>query len=368
MNIFFLRIYSLQDKGFVFTNLEEFLTIINPKLNNIAKKSLEKTLREQKFNDRIINELASIACLTNYGQSIEIDGFVGSVSLAGLIDELWSVKSGNRSVVEKLIENSEVQLNLKTRVKGIYKDPLDQEKNLIIFENEDSTEITDNSFDYVIVAFPLYKDVLDDQFKIEFEIENLRALEMQITNTYIIFGEQILFPEMPSNKRINLHCTDPSLPYRSICVQLPCDYCESKDKNLFMNCPEKLYKIFSDQSLNESDFDKIFKKGYQVIQKIPWKAYPKYNTNPETKVIPNVVLDSKRSRVYYTNCMEWSSSCMEISCISARNVVNMIANKENVKIKPFFTKPKEIISLHFFCKMASIVLIAAFLYSSYFKI
>ncbi|RNA08442.1 prenylcysteine oxidase-like [Brachionus plicatilis] len=364
----FSKIYGLQDKGFVFTNFEEFLTKINPELYKASQKSLEATLREQKFNDRIINQLASIACLTNYGQSIEIDGFVGSVSLAGLVDDLWAVKTGNRSVAKKLIEKSSVELKLNTQVKGIYQDPSESDKNLIVFETEDKNEIRDNSFDYVIIAFPLYKDVFQNHFKIEFEIEDLKNLEMQITNTYIIFGEQILFTKMPSNKRINLHCTDPSLPYRSICVQLPCDYCITKDRNLYMDSPEKLYKIFSDQRLDEKDFDKIFKQGYQVIEKIPWKAYPKYVKNPAIKTIPRIVLDKARSRVFYSNSMEWSSSCMEISCISSRNVVNMIATKENVKIKPFFTKSKQIINVHSICKISSIVLIAAFLYSSYYKL
>lgn len=340
---------------------------LNPELYNIAQGSLEKTLRVQKFNGRIINELASIACLTNYGQSIEIDGFVGSVSLAGLIDDLWSVRTGNKSVVEKLIEKTGVDLHLNTNVKEICQDSSEQEKNLVVYENKDLKECRE-LFDYVIIAFPLYKDVFDNQFKLEFDVEDLKNLEMQITNTYIIYGEQILFPEMPPNKRINLHCIDPILPYRSICVQLPCDYCSKNDKKLYMNDPEKLYKIFSDKILDEKNFDKIFKKGYRIIQIIPWRAYPKYTRNPDKKEIPRIVLDKTRSRIFYSNSMEWSSSCMEISCISARNVANMIGLKENVKIRPFFTKSREKINVHFVCKISSIILVAAFVFSCYYKI
>lgn len=343
------------------------MTKLNPKLYEISQRSLVKTLREQNFNDRIINELASIACLTNYGQSIEIDGFVGSVSLAGLIDDLWSVKTGNKSVVEKLIEKSGVDLRLNTNVKEICQDSSEPQKNLVVYETKDQKECRE-LFDYVIIAFPLYKDVFDNHFKIEFDVEQLKNLEMQITNTYIIYGEQVLFPEMLSNKRINLHCVDPMLPYRSICVQLPCDYCSKGDRNLYMNGPEKLYKIFSEQVLDEKNFDRIFKQGYRIIEKIPWKAYPKYIRNPEKKIIPNIVLDKNRSRVFYSNSMEWSSSCMEISCISARNVTNMIGLKENAKLKPFFTRSKHKINVHFVCKMSSIFLISAFIFSCYFRI
>jgi hypothetical protein len=81
--------------------------------------------------------------------------------------------------------------------------------------------------------------------------------------------------------------------------------------------------------LSAADFDKVFEAGYELVKEMPWLAYPKYRENIDLKQIPDIVLDEEsRRRVYYLNAMEWSASCMEISCISARNVSLLIAGKE----------------------------------------
>ncbi|CAF0785178.1 unnamed protein product [Brachionus calyciflorus] len=368
----FSKIYRLQEHGFVFNTLEEFLTKLSPELYIISQKSLENALKDLEFNKRIIYELASIACLTNYCQSIEIDGFVGLVSLAGTIDDLWAVETGNKSVPTKLVEKAGAELRLKTKVKYISKDSQESNKNSIVYETENGDEIQDNTFDYVIIAFPIFKNVIGDDFKLNFDIqEDFNNLEMQVTNTYVVYGELILFPNLPSDKRISLHCIDPKLACRSIAVQLPCDYSKKKDKNLYLNDGKKLYKIFSQEKLDENAFERIFKSDYEIIQFIPWLAYPKYEKNPNSKQIPKVILDSDRSRILYSNSLEWSSSCMEMCAISARNVANIIAAKENVLTKKFFSPKKDDIftsNLHLMSKISSFVLISGFLFSSFYKI
>ena len=68
----------MQENGFTFTTLDEFLNSISPQLHAASKMSLRNLLQRENFNERI-NELANVACLANYGQSIDIDGFVGLV-------------------------------------------------------------------------------------------------------------------------------------------------------------------------------------------------------------------------------------------------------------------------------------------------
>lgn len=202
---------------------------------------------------------------------------------------------------------------------------------MIVYKTQNGEEITDNSFDYVIIGFPIYNKTLGKNFQIDFEnMDQFSSLEMQLTNTYFISGEIKLFNGLPTDKRVELLGMDPEVAFRSVSVQLPTDYSKEKDKELYLNkTGPKLYKIFAEQDLNEDSFSKIFKNDYKVLKRIPWLAYPKYNLKPSSKSIPSVILDSsERSRVFYLNSLEWSSSCMEICAISARNVANLITSKE----------------------------------------
>ena len=290
---------------------------------------MKETLIKQNFNERIINHLSNVACLSNYGQDVNIDGFVGLVSIAGTVGDLWSVKYGNKSVPCKLLEQSGAQLLISTHVKSIGKSASQPStKNLIVYQTHEGQEISDDTFDYVIIALPIYNQVIGDQFAIDFDLRNdFNELKMQQTNTYFISGTVKLFPDLPANKRIELHSVEPGLPYRTICVQLPCDYNEKKDARLYLDGGPKFYKIFSDQHLNTAELAKIFEPGFELIQEMPWLAYPKYDA--KLKTMPDIILDAEeRERVYYLNAMEWTSSCMEISCVSARNVSLLIADKE----------------------------------------
>ncbi len=304
---------------------------LDPKLYEASQGSLKKYLEAEGFNDRLVNQLSNVACLSNYGQSNEVDGFVGNVSICGTVGDLWSVKNGNKMIPIKLAEKSEALVKFNTRIKSIGKS-LDNPdaKNTIVYQDEDDKEITDNTFDYVLIAFPIYDGIIGDDFNLDFEPKTeFTGYQMQRTNTYFINGNARVFPGLPSDKRIELHSVDPAVPYRTVCVQLPCDYDQTKDAKLFLDKETKLYKIFSEKDLVSGDFDTIFETGYEIVAEMPWLAYPKYNKNCTSKSIPEIVLDGeKRGRVYYLNSMEWSSSCMEIACISARNVALLVAGKE----------------------------------------
>ncbi len=319
---------------------------LDQKLYQASQVSLKKYLDAEGFNFRLVNQLSNAACLGNYGQSNEIDGFVGNVSICGTVGDLWSVKNGNKMIPIKLIEKSEASIKFKTRIKSIGKSlESPDSKNTIIYQNENGEEFTDSSFDYVLIAFPIYNGIIGDDFKLELECQTeFSDCKMQRTNTYFINGILRIFTDLPQDKRLELHSVDPTILYRSICVQLPCDYDQKNDSKLFLDKSAKLYKIFSEKIMVASDFDKIFEPHYEIITEMPWLAYPKYNTSCTSKSIPDIVLDGeKRERIYYLNSMEWSSSCMEISCISARNVALLIAQKEKdfletKKLKKFFSK------------------------------
>lgn len=362
--------------------MKEFAEKIDPDLYKASNTSIKKVLESKGFNKRIVDELTNIACLANYGQSNLIDGFVGLVSICGTVGDLWCVKGGNKQVPESILLKSGATLLKDTRVKSISKNMDNPEKNVIVYETSENQEVIVDNFDYVLVGLPIYNGVLGADFSLDFETNTeFDAFKMQRTNTYFISGTCKLFPNLPIQKRNQLLSVDPSFPYRTCCVQLPCDYDQKRDSELFLSDGPKLYKVFSEVDLSTSDFEKMFEAGYELVKEMPWLAYPKYQENTVLKQMPDIVLDSEtRQRVYYLNAMEWSSSCMEISCISARNVSLLIANKEAERLvsgkkpKKFFNGKflrEELVTpnslLHCVCLMLSILGAVSFLVKFYFQ-
>lgn len=352
----FQNIYSLQDSSFTFNSIDEFLKKLHPKLYKMSQTSFKEALNEQNFNIRLSNELSSVATLVNYNQSTKISGFVGLVSLAGTTGDLWSIKDGNRLVPERLIKQNESIVKLRLNTKVISISPNLDNKNLIEYEYKN--EIYQKNYDYVIIAFPLTKQTIGN-LNINYpNVEDYSQYELQLTKTYMIEARRINLFNVPNDKRIELYSCDETNPIRNIAVQYPCDYDKKKDKDLWLKEDEpKLYKIFSPVDVSSTEFNKIFNNDFKVIKEENWLAYPKYNQDGTSK-FPNIIIDSnERSRVLYLNSIEWSSSCMEICCIGARNIALLIAKKEqnmrkvlenNQKYSPsefqkFIKKVKEIL-------------------------
>ena len=106
----------------------------------------------------------------------------------------------------------------------------------------------------------------------------------------------------------------------------------------------------------------------------PWAAYPKYESS--CKKMPRFVLDEEsRQRVFYVNAIEWSSSCMEMSAIGAKNVCNMIWKRENEqeskkKIRRVLNQGDYAESkfLHKVCALASLIFLVSFSIATYNRI
>ena len=122
-------------------------------------------------------------------------------------------------------------------------------------------------------------------------------------------------------RRLNaIFYTNPSLSYRCVARQQGVDQDKQPDKSV--------YKIFSPEKLSISDYQQVFDKdNFQLIQDIPWLAYPKYQ-HPQK--LPPIQINKN---IFYLNAMEWSSSCMEIEAISARNIAMLLTKELGVQLK-----------------------------------
>lgn len=98
----FVKIYNLQDAGQSYANVTALLSIMNKDFPKLLQISTKEYLSHMGFSEKLINELVQVATVVNYGQEVDIQSFVGSISLAASGD-LWSVKGGNKKVIVNLL-------------------------------------------------------------------------------------------------------------------------------------------------------------------------------------------------------------------------------------------------------------------------
>ena len=330
--------------------------------------STKNLLAKEKFSEKIINQLANVSTLANYGQDINVNGFVGLVSLAAISTELWCVKTGNKQVPIRLLKNNKsANVIFNATVKSI--NPKN-DKNLI--EYEINNRIHSKTYDYVIIACPLTKN---NEINLGFDYIDHLNYELHFNQACLIEGTINLFPNIPKRHRIEMFSCDPTTDCRIICTQLPCDFSEERDASLILNNERNIFKTFSPYDLTDQMTERIFEPDYKLLKKCNWLGFPKYETIKK-QAYPGIHVDSQdRSRVFYLNSIEWAASCMELSCISARNIALLISIKEigklatETKCRHRFTGflNKEENSKYIFCTIIIITFIIS-IFSSLFCI
>ncbi|CAF3474588.1 unnamed protein product [Rotaria sp. Silwood1] len=67
----FARIYDYQENGRTFNTIEEFLQMLDQDFYAATRVSFRKFLFEKGFHKKFINEIAQMATLVNYDQSVD---------------------------------------------------------------------------------------------------------------------------------------------------------------------------------------------------------------------------------------------------------------------------------------------------------
>ncbi|KAL8473376.1 hypothetical protein ACS0TY_030273 [Phlomoides rotata] len=293
----FLRYYEALESRPVFDSVEGMLKWAG--LYNLTTRTLGEELVEVGLSPLLIQELATVITRINYGQSMNISGLAGGVSLAGSGGGLWSVEGGNWQMAAALINHSDVELHLHEEIESISYVGDVYELN--------STTGKSHNCQITVVATPL------DESNILFHPEiSIPPRKLQHTHATFVrgllnpayFGLNVLLdiPELVGT----IESAD--LPFTSISIL-------KQHKN------DMTYKIFSRQPMADTLLDDIFSVRVETI-KINWAAYPHYEA-PE-RYAP-FILDG--NHLYYINAFENAASTMETSAVAAENIARLILSR-----------------------------------------
>ncbi|GLJ44512.1 hypothetical protein SUGI_0934390 [Cryptomeria japonica] len=289
----FLHYYD--DSRPIFNSVEEMLKWAD--LYEYTTQSLQAELVAAGLSSRLISELITVIMRINYGQSVNISGLAGAVSLCGSGSGLWSVEGGNWQMAAGLLDRANVSLHLNEEIASVSFNG----KNYEISSSKGQV----HNCEVAVLATPL--DEVNISFIPEFSIP-----ERHLQHTYttfvrgqlnpVYFGQpsSFILPKLIGTLEV------PSLPFSSISVLK--DY--SRD--------DKAYKIFSRKVMADDLLDKIFSVRKETIQ-IDWAAYPHYQA-PER--FASFLLDGHH--LYYINTFESAASTMEMSSVAAENVARLI--------------------------------------------
>jgi hypothetical protein len=278
----------------------------------------------------------SLLGMINYLDKLTFENLLGLVSLMAAGSTLWHVKGGNhlipKQLLERLLKQSDVQF-VTGHVKSVEEvhriDIDDQGGNVrLSYQPINSQLVHSVDYDYVILAFPLHRDNINNFVLQSTDHFNQYDYRMQSTHSNFLYGKlncQIYNLTNDECQRLNaIFYTNPFLKYRSVAQQRTVN----QDEKKFEKTDKSVYKIFSPEKLSSEDYKQIFDSdNFQLVQDIPWLAYPKYE-HPQK--IPPIQMTKN---IFYVNAMEWSSSCMEIEVISARNIAMLLTKKLGVQLK-----------------------------------
>ncbi|XP_054718555.1 prenylcysteine oxidase 1-like [Uloborus diversus] len=306
----FNRIYNLQEKEYAFTTLSGMLEWMNPSFRNMTQESLAAFLQRKSYSQLFLDELVQSINMVNYGQTNNISGFAGFVSLAGADNNLWSVEGGNKRVPEGLLAKSKA--NIRTGDVSEIKLMADGTYALSFYDGSSKQNLSTAHYDIVVVACPLirnsenikFTNFQTDFFQFQSRFHPLVTTFVQGELNPLAFDQKAVPDEI-------LTCKS-SLSFNSLSKVSPVSEIKSKSKN-------RVYKVFSEKPLTEEVLKQLFKHTTGLKQK-EWLAYPHYEV---PKQLPPFLL---HRRLYYTNAVELAASAMEMSAIAGKNVALLAYN------------------------------------------
>lgn len=305
----FEKIYDLQDAGKSFANVTALLAAMNENFPKMLQKSMETYFLEKEYDERFIEEFMKTTVVVNYGQGTDIHSFVGSVSLATIGSDLWSVKGGNNQVARQLILKNNKVTVMPLRVTKIVNGQTKDNENPyeLYVADENGSDLLKAAYNIVILATPLTQDQKHHIAFEGFPIDN-NTFSGTYHTTIATFVKADINPKyfnLAENLDDILSCNPNKTIINSIgrlsCVQGPSE------------ADRRTWKLFSNAPLKHEIINEIF-TNVDEVKEVIWKAYPQYSTNSRLEKF------KLHDALYHINAIEWAASAMEMSAIGGRNV------------------------------------------------
>ena len=144
-------IYSLQEEGVAYANVEDMLEAMGGKqMRDLMKVSASDYMHNYlQWNKDLVNEFVAAPIRLYYGQSTSVNAFVGTVSVV-MIDSLWRVVGGNHQIAECVLKDSSASLVMDNVISVTRIEEGDSVKYTIV-----TADGMSEGYDVVIVANPL---------------------------------------------------------------------------------------------------------------------------------------------------------------------------------------------------------------------
>ena len=331
--------------------MEKLLRKINPYIFTLTQHRISWLIARRNHKPTTSSHLLHTFSLANFS-TLGCDSrssYTGLVSLSSLLNQLTGSQlraDSNRKICDYMLNKcSTVRMYLNTRVALVGYDTKNPEaKNRLVCTRYGSNasdkanigrrESFQKSYDYVVITFPLIKNIEKQQnFTLDILYRDFLDCELNTTCAYIIDGQlKDMFVSNVNHEQTDLYTTDPSIKFQSIRALREIDATKSEMKiNESLILSKKLYVVNSIQSdLSIIAFEAYFKPGYKQVEKKMLSLGPMIkNVRYYHTAFPQIILDShRRSRVFYLNSLEWLESSREMSIVSARNIALLLWSKE----------------------------------------
>nr|XP_045009546.1 prenylcysteine oxidase 1 isoform X2 [Jaculus jaculus] len=324
----FMRIYRYQSHDYAFSSVEKLLYAVGGvDYVGLLNHTLRENLQKAGFSEKFLNEMVAPIMRVNYGQSTDLNAFVGAVSMTAADSNLWAVQGGNKVVCSRLLQASKgnlisgsvlsIEEKMKNKQTG---NPTKMYE--VVYQM--GSETHSDFYDIVFVATPLNPEMSTITF-LNFNppIEEFREQYQQLVTTFVK-GElnSTLFSSRAKDQfglSTILITDNANMFINSLGI-----VSSVRKKENPASSPDGIHvwKTFSREVLTKEQISRLFLTYDYAVRKL-WRSYPYYK--PPQRC-PSIVL---HDQLYYLNGIEFAASAMEMSAIAGYNAALLAYHRWN---------------------------------------
>ncbi|XP_072341682.1 prenylcysteine oxidase 1-like [Scyliorhinus torazame] len=282
----------------------------------MTRHSIDEALQNIGVGQRFLDEMITPVLRLSSGQSVNINAFVGMISLLRADSDLWTVGGGNKLVCSGLLYAAKVNV-VKGTVTSIHSKRRPQRNGEFVHLYEvnysQGSVAGHSAYDLVILATPLHPSKSPIRFHDPAQPISVHSSRYQEKVVTLVagclnasyFGQERSEPFRPTAITTTAHAGNLILA-ASIAVPVT----EVPDRQ--PPACARVWRLLSPEPLAAAEVSRLFPSP-QAVREARWLAHPRYSPSDEA---PPFVL---HRHLYHLNAVEWAASTMEVMAISAKN-------------------------------------------------